>query len=83
VERAPRILYTISTTLHHTVRRVADSLETKCPVAIWKALNDEFGISKAEERLTLMRKLRELKVQSNDYSEYLQIYRSLWRGSEQ
>jgi hypothetical protein len=68
----------IQGSLHHTVRRVADSLETKCPVAIWKALNDEFGISKAEDRLTLMRKLGELKVQSNDFSEYLQKYRSLW-----
>jgi hypothetical protein len=75
-----KILYTrISGSLHHTIRKVADSYETKCPVTIWKALNDEFGISKAEERLELMRSLRELKVQSNDYPEYLQKYRTIWR----
>lgn len=61
------------------MRRVADSLETKCPVTIWQALNAEFGVSKAEERLTLMQKIRDISIQSNDYSQYLQKFRMLWR----
>ena len=58
-----KILYTrISASLHYTVRKVADSLETKCPVTIWQALNDEYGVSKAEERLTLMKQLRDISL---------------------
>jgi hypothetical protein len=75
-----KILYTrISASLHYTVRKVADSLETKCPVTIWQALNDEYGVSKAEERLTLMKQLRDISLESNDYSQYLQKFRMLWR----
>jgi hypothetical protein len=73
-----KVLYTrISASLHYSVRKVADSLETKGPVAMWKALSDEFGVCKAEERFNLVKPLRELSIQSNDYLQYYRIFQNL------
>jgi hypothetical protein len=72
------LLFTrIFQSLHYTVRDSLGTVDSQDAAYLWQRINAEYGISAAEERLTTMKALLELRLKNGDYLGYMRTFRNL------
>jgi hypothetical protein len=71
------LLHYLISTLTPTIAQNLEGINRQSLLAVWRHLQSTYGISRAQERLNVVKSFKTLSVEGNNYHNYLSKYRKI------